>query len=214
MALNTTIEHTLLKPDCTAADINKLCEEAIEYEFFGVCVPPYYVQLANKKLEETSVKLVTVVGFPLGYSGTRSKVDEAKKAMEDGAQEIDMVVNMAAIKSGDMTYVRNDISSVLTMVHLLNGKLKVIIETALMSDERIVELCELCAELEVDFVKTSTGFNGAGATVAHVELMRSALPKKIGIKASGGIKEPSFAKELVAAGANRIGTSSGPNLLL
>ncbi|MFN6082371.1 MAG: deoxyribose-phosphate aldolase, partial [Bacteroidota bacterium] len=152
------IEHTMLRPDCNQQDIISLCEQAIELQFYAVCVPPYYVQLAKKTIKKAPVKIVTVVGFPLGYSTVASKVEETKKAIISGADEIDMVMNIAAFKAGDYAAVQNDIQAVITACHLQNKQCKVIIETAYLSDEEIEKACRICADCESDFVKTSTGY--------------------------------------------------------
>jgi deoxyribose-phosphate aldolase len=213
MKMNQRIEHTILKPDTMESDIKKLCEEAIEHGFFGVCVPPYFVKHASIILKDSSIKIVTVAGFPLGYNTTPAKVEEARKAMDEGAHEIDMVMNIAALKNNDLNFVQNDIQSVATLVQLKGCKLKVIIETALLSNDEKVKACEICAKVGVDFVKTSTGFASSGAKLKDIELMRKNLPASIKIKASGGIKTKEQAKDLVKAGANRLGTSSGPDLI-
>lgn len=213
MKMNQRIEHTILKPDTMESDIKKLCEEAIEHGFFGVCVPPYFVKHASIILKDFSVKIVTVAGFPLGYNTTPAKVEEARKAMDEGAHEIDMVMNIAALKNNDLNFVQNDIQSVATLVQLKGCKLKVIIETALLSNDEKVKACEICAKVGVDFVKTSTGFASSGAKLKDIELMRKNLPASIKIKASGGIKTKEQAKDLVKAGADRLGTSSGPDLI-
>jgi deoxyribose-phosphate aldolase len=211
--MKNKIEHTILKADTTAQEIISLCETAKKHEFFGVCVPPYFVKLAKKHLLESNVKIVTVAGFPLGYNTTPAKVEEARKALDEGADEVDMVLNIAALKNGDFNFVHNDIQSVAMLVQLKGNKLKVIIETALLSKAEKLKACEICSEIGVDFVKTSTGFSSGGATVADIELLRKALPKNIKIKASGGIKTKEQAVSLVAAGADRIGTSNGPALI-
>ena len=207
------IEHTILKADTSLEEVSKLCTEAIKHKFFGVCVPPYFVKAAAQNLKGSEVKIVTVVGFPLGYNTTPAKVEEARKAIDEGADEIDMVINVAALKNGDFNFVVNDIQSVATLVHLKGNKLKVIIETALLTEEEKLKACEICAEVNVDFVKTSTGFAKSGASVEDVKLLRANLPAKIKIKASGGIKTKEQASALVKAGADRIGTSNGPGLL-
>ncbi len=214
MTLATYIEHTNLKADCTAQDIIKLCNEAETFDFYGVCVPPYFVQLAKKTLKKPEIKIITVIGFPFGYGAVSSKVEETKKAINSGANEVDMVLNIAAFKSGDLTAVQNDVQSVVTACHLQNRKVKVIIETGYLNTEEIKVLCKICADCEVDFVKTSTGFAPEGATVEKVKIMRKNLPQKIKIKASGGIKDKSFAIALIEAGASRIGTSSGVLMML
>lgn len=206
--LNNYIEHTNLKPDCTQEDVIKLCEEAIENKFYGVCVSPYYVQLAKKTLKKSDVKVVTVVGFPFGYNTVASKVEETKKAIIGGADEIDMVINIAALKSGDEATVLNDLQAVIMACHLQNKVAKVIIETALLSPQEIEKACRMCVDSEADFVKTSTGNASRGASVEDVVLMRKVLPAKIKIKAAGGIRSTEFAQELIQAGAARIGTSA------
>lgn len=211
--IKSKIEHTVLKADTSVQEVKDLCKEAIKYELFGVCVPPYFVKLAKQSIKDTPIQLVTVIGFPLGYNTTPAKVEEARKAIDEGADEIDMVLNIAALKNGDFNFVLNDIQSVATLVQLKSKKLKVIIETALLSDKEKIKACEICAEVGVDFVKTSTGFAKSGATVKDVELMRKTLPSSIKIKASGGIKTKQQAEELIKAGANRLGTSNGPKLL-
>src|ERR1041384_3600482 len=173
--LKTHIEHTNLKPDCTQQDVIKLCEEAVENEFCGVCVSPYFVQLAKKTIKKSPVKIITVVGFPLGYSTVAAKVEETKKAIISGADEIDMVMNIAAFKSGDYATVQNDIQAVTTACHLQNKQIKVIIETAYLSAAEIEKACSICMDCQVDFVKTSTGLAGKGATVEDIKLIRSIL---------------------------------------
>lgn len=213
MKLNSKIEHTILKADTSFQEIERLCKEAIKHEFVGVCVPPYFVKDAYILLKKSNIKVVTVAGFPLGYNTTPAKVEEARKAIDEGAEEIDMVMNVTALKKGDINFVTNDIQSVATLVQLKGCKLKVIIETAILSKQEKIKACEICAKVGVDFVKTSTGFAASGAKVEDIELMRRELPKKIMIKASGGIKTKEQALALVNAGADRLGTSSGPALI-
>jgi deoxyribose-phosphate aldolase len=208
MNLAPYIEHTNLKADCTANDITRLCEEAVTHGFYGVCIPPYYVQLAKKVIKKNDVKIISVIGFPFGYGTVSSKVEETKKAINSGAHEIDMVINIAAFKSGDIATVQNDVQSVITACHLQNRKAKVIIETAYMNSDEIKLLCKICADCEADYVKTSTGFAAEGATVEAVKLMRKCLPAKTKIKAAGGIKNRKMAEGLITAGANRIGCSA------
>lgn len=213
MDIKNYIEHTVLKADTSLKDVKKISKEAIENGFFGVCVPPYFVKATKKELKNSSVKIVTVIGFPLGYSTTPSKAEEAKKAIDEGADEVDMVINIAALKAKDYAYVTNDISTIFSIVHIKGAKLKVIIETALLTKEEKLKALEICAEVQVDFVKTSTGFAKSGAKVEDIKLMRKNLPKKIKIKASGGIKTKEFAVELIEAGADRLGTSSSIELV-
>jgi deoxyribose-phosphate aldolase len=211
--LATCIEHTNLKPDSTLSDITRLCEQAIEHHLYGVCVAPYYVQHAKKIIKKAPVKIITVVGFPLGYSTVAAKVEETKKAIISGADEMDMVMNIAAFKSGDMATVQNDIQAVTTACHLQNKVVKVIIETSYLTDDEIRNACRICADCEVDFVKTSTGFSSVGATLEAVTLMRKVLPAKIKIKAAGGIRTAEEAYKFIQAGAARIGTSSGDTMI-
>jgi len=214
MDLTNRIEHTNLKPDCTNKDIIKLCHEAIKYNLYGVCVSPYFVQLAKKTIGKKDIKIITVAGFPLGYSTVGAKVEEVKKAIIGGADEVDMVMNISAFKSLDYQTVQNDIQSVATVCHLQNKKIKVIIETALLSEEEIRKICKICSDCEVDYVKTSTGFASSGAEVESVKLMREILPAKIKIKAAGGIKTAKQALDLINAGADKIGSSNSINLIL
>lgn len=213
MEIKNYIEHTVLKANTSLTDIQKLCKEAAENEFFGVCVPPYYVKAAKKELSKSEVSLVTVIGFPLGYSTTPAKVEEAKKAIDEGADEIDMVINIAALKEADFAFVANDINSICNIVHIKGAKLKVIIETALLTEEEKLKAIEICAEAKVDFVKTSTGFSTSGAKIEDIKLMRKNLPKNIKIKASGGIKTRQQALDLIKAGADRLGASSSVELI-
>ncbi len=213
MELAKHIEHTNLKPDCTKEEIIQLCNDAITHGFYGVCIPPYFVQLAKKTIGKKAIKVITVVGFPLGYSTVGAKVEDAKKAIISGADEIDMVMNIAAFKSNDMQTVQNDIQSVVTVCHLQNKKVKVIIETAYLTDEEIIRACKVCADCVVDFVKTSTGYASLGAEPRTVKLMRAHLPSKIKIKAAGGIKTIKQALELLLAGADVLGCSSSLKII-
>ncbi len=211
--LASRIEHTALKPDLLFSEVEQLCEEARTYGFAGVCVPPFFVERTAALLEGSAVQVVTVAGFPMGYQTTSAKVEEARKAFEQGATELDMVLNLAALKNGRWAAVKDDIQSLATLAGMNSRVLKVIIESALLTEEEIIRMCEMASETGVHFLKTSTGFNGAGASVEAVALMRARLPKNIRIKASGGIRDRAFAEALIAAGADRLGTSSGPALL-
>jgi deoxyribose-phosphate aldolase len=213
MDLAKYIEHTNLKPNCTKEDIVLLCNEAIENGFYGVCVSPYFVQLVKKTIGKKNIKIISVAGFPLGYSTVGAKVEEAKKAIISGADEIDMVMNIAAFKSGDFQTVQNDIQSVVTVCHLQNKKIKVIIETAYLSDDEIRFACKICANCEVDFVKTSTGYADKGAEIKNIKLIRETLPVKIKIKAAGGIKTKKQAIEFINAGADVLGCSNSLKLI-
>jgi deoxyribose-phosphate aldolase len=203
------IEHTNLKADATKEDIILLCEEAMLHHFYGVCISPYYVQLVKKTLKKSGVKIITVVGFPMGYSTTSAKVEETKKAIMSGADEVDMVININAVKAGDWAAVQNDIQAVVTACHLQNKVCKVIVETAYLTAAELEKVCVICKDCDADFVKTSTGFAHSGASVEHVAQIKKLLPAKMKIKASGGIKDSAFAVQLIEAGADRIGTSSG-----
>jgi deoxyribose-phosphate aldolase len=208
--LASYIDHTVLKPDTTNEDIERLCEEALTYGFKAVCVPPYYVKMASDILykgDEESVKVATVIGFPLGYSQIAAKVEEAKRAIEDGAYELDVVVNLAAIKNQRWNYVENELDILTTTCHLHDRKIKIIFEASMLTEVEIQRLCLIATNIGADFVKTSTGFNG-GATIAMIRLMKNNLPNSILIKASGGIRSVAEAKAMIEAGASRIGTSA------
>jgi deoxyribose-phosphate aldolase len=172
MNLNTAIEHTLLKPDTTTQQVKEICQEAIQYGFGAVCIPPFFVKTATQQLEDTSIKVVTVVGFPMGYSAIPTKVEATKRAVDEGADEVDMVVNIAAIKDGNWSHVRNDIDSVTTAVHLKGKAIKVILETGLLSVAEIKQLCDICQAIGVNYIKTSTGINAGGATIEMVKLLK------------------------------------------
>ncbi|MBA4542644.1 MULTISPECIES: deoxyribose-phosphate aldolase [Thermoactinomyces] len=204
--LAAMIDHTLLKPEATLEQIRVLCEEAKQYHFASVCVNPFWVKEAAKLLAGTDVKVCTVVGFPLGATTTETKVFETKDAVKNGADEIDMVINIGALKSGDSETVKRDIEAV---VKAAEGKLvKVILETGLLNDEEIAGASKLAKEAGAHFVKTSTGFGNGGATVEAVRLMRKTVGTDLGVKASGGIRDQETAKKMVEAGANRIGASA------
>jgi deoxyribose-phosphate aldolase len=207
-SLSSMIDHTLLKPDATEEQIKKLCKEARENKFASVCINPHYVPLAVECLRGSDVKVCTVIGFPLGASTTRTKVAEAKEVVENGAGEVDMVINIGALKSGDIDAVRNDIESVVIAVKD-RALVKVIIETCLLTDEEKVKACQIAKMAGADFVKTSTGFSTGGATVEDVKLMRQVVGSEMGVKASGGVRSFATAMEMIKAGANRLGTSSG-----
>jgi len=202
------LDFTLLKPDSTRIQVLELCAKAEEKSYKAVCIPPYYVPLAFHALRDCEVRVCTVVGFPLGYSESDSKIEETRRALEQGADEIDMVVNIAAVKSGDYLRVGDEIISLSRMCHDKGKLLKVIIESGMMSEDEIRLLCELCIAGQADFVKTSTGFNGVGAEIEKVKLIRSLLPEKFQVKASGGIRTEEQAWEMIQAGAGRIGAST------
>lgn len=208
MELARYIEHTNLSPTLTIASIDKLVDEARQYNFLGICVPPFWVKRAKREIGEGKITLVTVAGFPLGYNLTETKLDEIKRAIDNGADEIDVVWNVSSFKTG-LPWTKIEIAKCSKLVHDHQKILKVIIETAYLSDAEIVEGSKLCADAGADFVKTSTGFAPSGATVDHIRLMRQAVPAEVGIKASGGIKSREQAIQLIEAGADRLGTSSG-----
>lgn len=211
MNLAKYIDNTLLKPAATAEQIKALCEESREHGFASVCVNPTHVELAAKLLAGSGVKTCTVIGFPLGANTSAVKAFEAEKAVEDGADELDMVINIGALKAGDEQTVKEDIEAV---VQAGQGKLvKVIIETALLTDEEKVRACELAVEAGADFVKTCTGFSGGAANVHDIALMRKTVGPDIGVKASGGVRTKEDALALIEAGATRIGTSSGKAII-
>lgn len=205
------IDHTLLKPDSTLENIRQICNEAREYKFAAVCIPPYYVHDAARWLEDTpeKIQVATVVGFPLGYSSTIAKVEEIKRAIDDGADEIDAVINLCAVKNQLWSHVRSDLDSLITATRMKGKKIKIILETAILTPAELEQACVVLAELKPDFAKTSTGFNGGGATIDVVKRMGELLQHKIAIKASGGIRSFADAKAMIEAGATRIGTSSG-----
>ncbi|MEM7105319.1 MAG: deoxyribose-phosphate aldolase [Bacteroidota bacterium] len=213
MELASYIDHTILKADCTLKQIETLCKEAKSNSFAAVCVPPYYVKDAVRLLEESGVKVATVVGFPMGYAHTPAKVEEVKRAVDEGADEIDVVVNICAIKNGNWSYVKNDIESMTMAAHLRGKIVKIILETGLLKRTEIAEICRLCNEVGVDFVKTSTGLNGSGASVDIVRFLKKNLNNSVKICASGGIRDAAKAGKLVDAGAARLGSSSGLKLI-
>lgn len=207
MKFNNIIDHTILTPDATKADVIKICNEAKEYKFASVCVNSYYARLVSNELKDSDVKTCVVVGFPLGAMSTEAKSFEAKKAVKDGAEEIDMVINIGALKDKDYDVVFNDIKAVVEVSE--NAIVKVIIETCLLTDEEKVKACKIAVEAGCDFVKTSTGFSTGGAKKEDIALMRKTVGPNIGVKASGGIRTYEDAKEMYDAGASRIGSSAG-----
>lgn len=208
MDIAAFIDHTILKPDTTAADIEKICAEAVQYGFASVCVPSYYIKLAKEKTAGSAVKVATVIGFPFGYSHYTAKVAEVKEALAAGADELDMVVNIAAWANNDRETAEQEIKAVTDALAGSGAVLKLILETGILPDEKIIACCELYRNYPVQFLKTSTGYAAKGATVAAVQLMRQHLPPHIMIKASGGIRDFNFAKQLIDAGANRLGCSA------
>jgi len=215
MELNKYIEHTLLKQDASKEEVKKLLDEAIEYKFFGICVNPCNVAYAKKYLKDTNVQIVTVIGFPLGQNTTEIKILETIDAVKNGADEIDMVINVGKLKDGDYDYIIDEISKIKFACQGRN--LKVIIETDLLSEEEIKKACELCIKGGADFVKTSTGFvkNGVGAKIEDVKIMHETVKSAgLQVKASGGIRDKETALKMIEAGAVRLGTSSGVKIVL
>ena len=208
MDINRYIEHTNLKPTLREKDVDTLLAEAIANEFVGVCLPPFWVKRADRDLSTSDIQLVTVIGFPLGYQLTEVKLLEIEKAIEHGANELDIVMNMSAFKSG-MPWAKIELAKCAHMIHEAGCLMKVILETSYLTDEEIINATKLCAAAGTDFVKTSTGFSVSGAHVDQIKLMRKHAPSNVGIKASGGIKDLATAKEMISAGADRIGTSAG-----
>lgn len=208
MRIAKYIDHTLLKGDATQEMIEKLCQEAIDYDFMSVCVNPVWVKYASKLLDGTDVKVCTVIGFPLGANATETKVFETKQAIADGAHEIDMVMNIGAAKSGDWDRVKHDIQAVVEVTER-PAILKVILETSLLTTDEIVHASKISKEAGADYVKTSTGFSPAGATVENVKLMRETVGNNMGVKASGGISSYEDAQAMIEAGASRLGASKG-----
>ncbi|MCM3054393.1 deoxyribose-phosphate aldolase [Caldifermentibacillus hisashii] len=208
MEIAKYIDHTLLKADATKSQIETLCNEAKEYGFFSVCVNPTWVSFAANILEGSDVKVCTVIGFPLGASTSETKAFETVNAIHNGAKEVDMVINIGALKSGDLAAVKNDIEAV---VNAAKGQalVKVIIETSLLTDDEKKTACRLAVEAGADYVKTSTGFSTGGATAGDIQLMRETVGPEIGVKASGGVRTAADAKAMIEAGASRIGASSG-----
>lgn len=205
------IDHTLLKPQSTKEQILNLCNEAIQHDFASVCVNPYWVKLCSEKLKDTDIMVCTVIGFPLGATTSETKAFETRQAIENGADEIDMVMNIGAFKSHDYEAVIHDIKAV---VEAADGKcVKVILETCLLSDEEIAKACECCVTAKATFVKTSTGFSTAGANPHVVEIMVNAVKGKCQVKAAGGVRTPQDLEKMIEIGANRIGTSSGIQLI-
>ncbi len=212
MNLASYIEHTNLKPTITINDVDRLVDEARQWKLLAVCVPPFWVKRASREIGKEKIILVTVAGFPLGYNMTETKLDEMRRAIDNGADEIDVVWNVSAFKT-NLPWTKIDIAKCSLLAHNHQKLLKVIVETAYLSDSELEKACKICADAGVDFVKTSTGFAPAGATIEHIAIMKKSLPHHVGIKASGGIKTYEQAIAMINAGASRIGTSSGISML-
>ncbi|MFI5195816.1 MAG: deoxyribose-phosphate aldolase [Chitinophagales bacterium] len=207
------IDHTILKQTTTLFDIDRVCVEASLENFVAICIPPKYVPNAKKMLDGSLVKVATVIGFPLGYNATDIKVGEIEEAISLGADEVDMVIDLAALKNRDWKHLENEIEACLKPVYAAGKVIKVIVESGILTDDELVACCELYGKYEIDYMKTSTGFADKGASVHAVELMKLHLPKRIGIKASGGIRNFKFAKELIDAGATRLGCTASMQIM-
>jgi len=208
MNIAAYIDHTVLKPTTTQADIVKLCTEALENNFAAVCVPPLFVKMAKQMVTNSTVKVATVIGFPFGYSAIEAKVAEIILAIIDGADELDVVINISAIKNNDWQFLANEINTLMPIIRKQQKVIKIIIESGILSNAEIIKCCDLYGAAGVDFLKTSTGYAEVGATLEAVALIRKHLTNSIKIKASGGIKSYTFAKQLIDAGADRLGCSS------
>lgn len=213
MPINKYIDHTILKPTCLISDIEKLCAEAKQYDFAAVCVPPNFVQLAKEQVAGSEVKVATVIGFPFGYSATEAKIAEIILAMVDGADELDVVANISAIKNGDWSAIADEINHILPIIRSKGKAVKIIIESGVLTNEEIIKCCDIYGIAGIDFLKTSTGYAEKGASVEAVELFRKHLPEAVKIKASGGIRDYATAKQMIDAGATRIGCSAGVSIV-
>ena len=212
MSIAAFIEQTNLNPVVTIGDIDRLVAEAMQYQFFGICVPPFWVKRAKREIGKENITLVTVAGFPLGFNMTETKLDEIQRAIDNGADEIDVVWNISSFKTG-LPWTKIELARCSNLAHANHKLLKVIVESSYLSAPEISRACKICADAGADFVKTSTGFApGGGASTQHISLMKKALPGHVGIKASGGIKTLQSAEALIRAGAQRIGTSSGVSI--
>ena len=209
MSINKYIDHTILKPTCLVSDIEKLCAEAKQYDFAAVCVPPNFVKLAKEQVVGSDVKVATVIGFPFGYSATEAKIAEIILAMVDGADELDVVANISAIKNADWAAIADEINHIMPIIRSKGKVIKIIIESGVLTDDEIIKCCDIYGVAGIDFLKTSTGYADKGASVEAVQLFRKHLPEAVNIKASGGIRDFATAKQMIDAGATRIGCSAG-----
>lgn len=208
MTINKYIDHTILKPTTLVADIEKLCNEAVQYQFAAVCVPPNFIKLAKTFTKKSDVKVATVIGFPFGYSAIEAKLAEVLLAIVDGADELDIVINISAVKNNDWEYLANEINHLMPIIKQNNRVVKIIIESGVLTDNEIIKCCQLYGVAGIDYLKTSTGYAEKGATVEAVKLFIENLPPNVQIKASGGIRDYAFAKQLIDAGATRLGCSA------
>lgn len=209
MELANYIEHTLLTSVCTSKQVTQLCEEAIQYNFKGVCISPFYVRHAKNILDNSEVKIITVIGFPMGYSTIPAKIEEIKRAVDEGIDELDIVANISAIKDNKWSHVQNDLDSAVRATHLHGKTAKIIIEVGALNKDEIAKIAAICTEIGADYIKTSTGFNTQPCTVADIQAIKNACTSPIKIKAAGGIRTREQAIQLIEAGASRIGTSAG-----
>ncbi|HEY5690687.1 MAG TPA: deoxyribose-phosphate aldolase [Cyclobacteriaceae bacterium] len=212
MEIASKIEHTNLNPTITIQQVDQLAAEACEHKFFAICVPPFWVKRAKREIDKNAISLVTVVGFPFGYNLTETKIDEAKRAIDNGADEIDWVWNISSFKS-NFPWTKIELAKASQFIHDQNKILKVIIETSYLSEEEIALACKMCEDSGADYVKTSTGFSDTGASIENILLIRKLLSIAVGIKASGGIKTSEQVIKLLQAGADRIGTSSSVRII-
>jgi deoxyribose-phosphate aldolase len=208
MFLHQYIDHTILKPTTLIADIEQLCTEAIQFSFCAVCVPPNFVKIAKQLVANSKVKVATVIGFPFGYSAIEAKIAESLLAIVDGADELDIVVNISAIKNADWVYLANEANHIIPLIQQKNKAIKMIIESGILTNDEIIKCCHLYGAAGIQYLKTSTGYAEKGATVEAVQLFRKHLPEVVQIKASGGIKTAQFAQQLINAGATRLGCSA------
>jgi deoxyribose-phosphate aldolase len=208
LSMAAYIDHTLLKPNATQSQIVQLCAEALTYGFASVCIFPYFIPLAKRQLANSDVNVATVIGFPFGSECVSSKIEDIKRCVDHGADEIDAVINLQAMLNQDWDFIKAEIESLTMATHMHSKKIKIIIETCYLNPESLEKVCDACAKAKVDFVKTSTGYGTAGAKVEDIVQIKSFLPKNIGIKASGGISSQAYMLELIEAGATRIGSSA------
>jgi len=213
MYIGSLIDHTVLRPTTSIADVEQLCRESVEYGFAAVCVPPPFVKRAKTILAPTDVQVATVIGFPFGYSATEAKMAETVLALVDGADELDMVINLVALRQGDWDYLTREVALLTEVIHNKGKKIKVIVESGILTKDELLECCRRLGPLGIDFMKTSTGYAEKGATLEAVQLMRQYLPSVVNIKASGGIKTLAFAQQLVEAGATRLGCSASVQIV-
>lgn len=213
MKINSYIDHTILKPTVKISEIRNLCMEAMEHGFASVCVPPLFIKYAREILKEPTIKICTVIGFPFGYSAIEAKIAEIVLAIVDGADELDTVINITAVKNNDWQYLANEINTIMPIIRSKNKVIKVIIESGILHNEEIIKCCDIYGLAGVDFIKTSTGYAEKGASVGAIKLIKAHVTNHVKIKASGGIKTHAFAVELIEAGATRLGCSNSVEIV-